>query len=600
QLDDPSVFPAVIVEQVPSAHLLHNYSELACADHSADMIHHPLDVAEEQVVIQEDVTLTVEASCQNGDEETMETIEAAEALLNMDSPGSLLDDKRITHVFVPSVGEVIATPVSQVSITSHGIEQAMEGQHTGSRAAAAQTPEQPRKKKGRKAKQSRPESPTTPDILVKKKSKDGKGNTLYLWEFLMALLQDKTTCPRYIKWTHREKGIFKLVDSKAVSRLWGKHKNKPDMNYETMGRALRYYYQRGILAKVEGQRLVYQFKEMPKNIVCVEEDDPSFNDESTDTAEANFQIEDQPSALSSSSSVSRISTVKSRAKGPTASGPGGATGMVLKSVGDENTAKVVKPMGLIQQHHLPIVSAEMLKSLQNLQALQPGQHGSVFRTVQLLENLQNVQEGPTAGGLQCTTAVPAHSQPGQTQIPVVLTPGNQQLHSLTLQALPLGTLLGGKDPSVTIASSPKFFLQPVSSCQPVTVLMENVTVSSPKSLTATSPVASTPNSSHQPPIVLLQESANGAVSTPSSPTGAAATSVVTFAGGGQQLVSQPPGTVIASVITAPDSKQTVEQREDPQDSERDSHEHPSFRVVVLNDAWIEAEANRRDADEDSG
>ncbi|XP_027812070.2 ETS-related transcription factor Elf-2 isoform X2 [Ovis aries] len=274
-----SEYPAVIVEPVPSARLEQGYAaQVLVYDDETYMMQ---DVAEEQEVETENVE-TVEASVHSSNAHcTDKTIEAAEALLHMESPTCLRDSRSPEFIHAAMRPDVITETVVEVSTEES------EPMDTSPIPTSPDSHEPMKKKKaqrasqiirssaivGRKPKtQQSPISNGSPDLGIKKKPREGKGNTTYLWEFLLDLLQDKNTCPRYIKWTQREKGIFKLVDSKAVSKLWGKHKNKPDMNYETMGRALRYYYQRGILAKVEGQRLVYQFKDMPKNIVVIDDD----------------------------------------------------------------------------------------------------------------------------------------------------------------------------------------------------------------------------------------------------------------------------------------------------------------------------------------
>ncbi|KAF7707005.1 ETS-related transcription factor Elf-2a isoform X1 [Silurus meridionalis] len=249
--EDEVECPAVIVEQVNSAEVEQCYAAqvLVCDDENTYLMQ---EVVEEQVVETEvQDSDIVEVSVND------KTIEAAEALLHMDSPASLQGD----HSPEEFLSEM------EVEVSTEDMGHVVEDSHSTLQQTNLQ-----KKKRGRKSKLPRGCCDGSLDLIYKRKSRESKGTTTYLWEFLLDLLQDKETCPKYIKWTEKEKGIFKLVDSKAVSKLWGKHKNKPDMNYETMGRALRYYYQRGILSKVEGQRLVYQFKEMPKDIVFIDDE----------------------------------------------------------------------------------------------------------------------------------------------------------------------------------------------------------------------------------------------------------------------------------------------------------------------------------------
>lgn len=81
--------------------------------------------------------------------------------------------------------------------------------------------------------------------------------SLQLWQFLLTLL-DNPANAHLIVWTGRNME-FKLIDPEEVARLWGIQKNRPAMNYDKLSRSLRYYYEKGIMQKVAGERYVYKF-----------------------------------------------------------------------------------------------------------------------------------------------------------------------------------------------------------------------------------------------------------------------------------------------------------------------------------------------------
>lgn len=80
---------------------------------------------------------------------------------------------------------------------------------------------------------------------------------IQLWQFLLELLSD-ASLSTIIAWEGTN-GEFKLIDPDEVARKWGERKSKPNMNYDKLSRALRYYYDKNIMTKVHGKRYAYKF-----------------------------------------------------------------------------------------------------------------------------------------------------------------------------------------------------------------------------------------------------------------------------------------------------------------------------------------------------
>ncbi|XP_070766738.1 transcription factor ETV7 isoform X2 [Enoplosus armatus] len=86
-----------------------------------------------------------------------------------------------------------------------------------------------------------------------------------LWDYVYQLLCDDRY-QEYIRWEDQNSLVFRVVDPNGLARLWGNHKNRDNMTYEKMSRALRHYYKLNIIKKERGQKLLFRFLKLPQGI----------------------------------------------------------------------------------------------------------------------------------------------------------------------------------------------------------------------------------------------------------------------------------------------------------------------------------------------
>ncbi|XP_077567642.1 uncharacterized protein LOC144192397 [Stigmatopora nigra] len=86
-----------------------------------------------------------------------------------------------------------------------------------------------------------------------------------LYDYVYKMLCDDHY-QEYIRWEDRGSLVFRIVDPNGLARLWGHHKNRDNMTYEKMSRALRHYSKLNIIKKERGQRLLFRFLKTPQEI----------------------------------------------------------------------------------------------------------------------------------------------------------------------------------------------------------------------------------------------------------------------------------------------------------------------------------------------
>ncbi|EPY89417.1 ETS-related transcription factor Elf-3 [Camelus ferus] len=186
----------------------------------------------------------------------------------------MLEDYRQASPFYPgSFGAGAPSPgSSEVSTTGTGTSQSSHASDSGGSDVDLDAPDTklfsgdglPDCKKGDlkhgKRKRGRPRklSKESRECVESKKNKHAPRGT-HLWEFIRDILIHPELNEGLMKWENRQEGVFKFLRSEAVAQLWGQKKKNSSMTYEKLSRAMRYYYKREILERVDGRRLVYKF-----------------------------------------------------------------------------------------------------------------------------------------------------------------------------------------------------------------------------------------------------------------------------------------------------------------------------------------------------